>query len=59
MFVGDWKSGGEAGDMKGRVTWSAGEKSKEPAIRKGLWVNPYGIHGTGPALRKADPGYDR
>jgi hypothetical protein len=28
-------------------------KSKEPALRKGLWVNSYGIHKTGPALRKA------
>ena len=34
---------------------SPGRKSKEPALRKGLWVNPYGmspfgIHKTGPAL---------
>jgi hypothetical protein len=27
--------------------------SKEPALRKRLWVNPFGIHETGPALRKA------
>src|SRR5271156_4337854 len=30
-------------------------KSKEPALRKRLWVNPSGIHETGPALRKAGP----
>jgi hypothetical protein len=28
----------------------AATKSKEPARREGLWVNPFGIHGTGPAL---------
>jgi hypothetical protein len=32
-----------------------GRKSKETALREGLWVNPYGIHGTGPALRDANP----
>ena len=28
-------------------------KAKERALRKGLWVNPLGIHKTGPALRTA------
>jgi hypothetical protein len=47
-----------------RLTWTVGQrgrlgderlvlKKKEPALPKGLWVNPFGIHGTGPALRKA------
>jgi hypothetical protein len=30
-------------------------RSREPALRKGLWVNPLGIHETGPGLRKANP----
>jgi hypothetical protein len=45
-----------------RAIWRCGRrrKSKEPALRKGLWVNPFGmnsfgIHETGPALRKAKP----
>src|SRR5271156_3707424 len=42
-------------ETRRRLIWSsAAEKSKEPALRKGLWVNPLGIHGTGPALRKPD-----
>ena len=36
-----------------RHTSAGSETSKEPALRKGLWVNPGGIHETGPALRKA------
>src|SRR6202046_4212292 len=36
-----------------RVDMWPPKKSKEPALRKGLWANPCGIHGTGPALREA------
>jgi hypothetical protein len=33
----------------------SGESQKSPALRKRLWVNPCGIHRTGPALRIAAP----
>jgi len=48
--------GGRARWLLAKSGWGrgTGRNSKEPALREGLWVNPLGIHGAGPALRKAN-----